>query len=124
MRVMKEHFNYIQWTQPTDLGVCPQCSDYQAKDRYYRKAVGIGNDNFRNLTEEKRREYVDFKGEYESHKAEHQTERNAFNRRIQLTLSNPNDYILMTFDYTKSVGIPRSARGSKVTLLNNSFIFH
>ena len=117
MRVLKNDFGYIQWAKHTDLGTCPECSEFAAKREYWETVAGVRTDLHRFIPLHKLGEYKDFVTAYALHKKEENAERESYTERVSKVMQYPKDYILMTFDYTKSIQLPRTLRGSKVNYI-------
>jgi len=117
MRVLKRDFAYIEWTRQTDLGTCPECSDFSARRKYWESVAGVKADLHRFIPKNRLEEYKEFAMTEALHKTEEERERNGYTSRVSKVIECPQDYILMTFDYTKSVQLPRTLRGSTVFFL-------
>jgi len=123
MRVLNKDFAYIQWTRQTDLGTCPECSDFSARRKYWESVAGVKTDLHRMIPQNRIEEFKEFALAEALHKTEEERERNGYTSRVSKVIECPKDYILMTFDYTKSVQLPRTLRGSKVRVFFLSLYF-
>ena len=109
-KILREDFADLVFPQACDLGTCTDCGLYSRKLAFYNRTIKVVN---RTLTEKELLEYEEFMARYQLHKLEHTAERVAMLTRIENVLANPSGSILVIYDYSKSLYIPKFIRSTK-----------
>lgn len=110
LKIIRDTFGDLDFPQACDLGTCVDCDFYSRA--LARRDCDIANGSAR-LSEEMKQAYADLSAREKLHRTEHIAERAALEARIILANNNPRKYMLIIYDYSKSIFLPKFIRGTK-----------
>ncbi len=113
LKIIRDEFGELDFPQACDLGTCVDCD-------FFTRALGNRDRDLPNssarLGSVEQEAYSDLRAREMLHRSEHIAERGAFQDRQTMVLSNPRRYILIIYDYSMSIFLPKYVRGTKTEM--------
>ena len=113
LKSINTEFSTLKFEKSCDLGTCCDCASLTDRIIAFEQKLKSSN---MVLTVAEQNEYANIKAEQALHTMEHKSERAAFAARVERVDLNPSKYMMLYYDYTKSVFLPKYIRGTKVQL--------